>query len=212
MKTQRRQFTTGEVARFCGFSPSAVLHWIRTGKLRAFSSPGRQHRIDPRELERFLREHEMEVPAELAERTRSRILIVDDEPAVSRMLAQMLQRSGLACQTETAAGGLGACALVPQFRPDLIVLDLLMPELDGAELCRAVRSCAEFKGTKFLVVTGAPDHPRLKDALDAGADGWMAKPVEYAGFIARVRGILGLLPVPMLRTMDTSPLPQETAG
>lgn len=212
MKTQRRQFTTGEVARLCGFSPSAVLHWIHSGKLRAYSSPGRQHRVDPHELERFLREHEMEVPPELAERTQSRILIVDDDPDVSRILAQMLQRSGLACQVETAAGGVGACARVPQFRPDLIVLDLIMPELDGAELCRAVRSCAEFKNTRFLVVTGAPNHPRLKDALDAGADGWMAKPVAYADFIARVREVLRLLPVPMPRAMQPSLLPQETAG
>lgn len=212
MKTQRRQLTTGEVARMCGFSPSAVLHWIRSGKLGAFSSPGRQHRIDPHELHRFLKDHAMEVPAELAERTQSRILVVAETPRECHEIEQMLRRSSLACRVETATDGVSACVRVPQLRPDLIVLDLLLPEFDGTEMCRAVRACAEFSGTRILVVTPDPGHPRLQAALDAGADGWILKPVAFADFITRVRSVLGLLRVPVPNPSPALPQHQETAG
>jgi excisionase family DNA binding protein len=196
MKTQRRLLTTGEVARLCGFSPSAVLQWIHGGKLASYSSPGGQRRIDPTELERFLKEHGMQAPPELTAHMQNRILIVDDDPGVRTALEEMLRRSGLACRVETAENGVAACIRIPQFRPHLIVLDLVMPELSGVDLCRAVRSYAEFKRTKLLVITGQPDSARLQEALDSGADGWLSKPVAFADFIARIRAALGLPSAP----------------
>ena len=194
MKTQRRLLTTGEVARLCGFSPSAVLQWIHGGKLASYSSPGGQRRVDPAELERFLKTHGMQVPPELTAATQNRILIVDDDPAVRAALQDMLHRSGLPCRVETADNGIAACIRIPQFRPHLIILDLIMPELSGVELCRAVRSYAEFKRIKLLVITGQPDSLHVQEALDSGADGWLPKPVIFTDLIARIRDALGLTP------------------
>ena len=157
MRTSRKLLSTGQVAELCGFSPSAVLQWIRSGKLPAYSSPGGQNRIDPEHLLGFLHAHGMRVPPELESLDVHRVLIVEDEAFVCEVLERMLRESGLPCEVEGAENGVIGCMKIPTFRPHLIVLDVIMPELDGGELCHVVRASKEFSGTKLLLVTGYPD-------------------------------------------------------
>jgi len=192
MKSSSRLLTTGDVARLCGFSPSAVLQWIRSGKLPAYSSPGGQHRIDPQRLLAFLREHRMRVPPELAPGDTHRILIVDDEETIRELLTQVLKESDIPCVAESAKNGVIGCMKIPIFKPHLITLDIVMPELDGVEMCRSVKSSDEFADTKVLIVTGYADDERLQRALAAGADDWLAKPVNISVFIKKVAELLGI--------------------
>ena len=120
-----------------------------------------------------------------------RILIVDDEEGVRDVLGRVLRESGVPCEIETAENGVTGCMRIPVFRPHLIVLDAILPELDGAELCHVVRVSSEFAHTRLLLVTGNPDDPRVQSALDAGADDWIAKPVDLEQFVAKVAGLLG---------------------
>jgi CheY-like chemotaxis protein len=121
-----------------------------------------------------------------------RILIVDDDELVRSVLHRAIEDGPLDCQVETAADGVAACIRLPHFRPDLVVLDILMPELSGAEVCWALKTSPRFAETKVLVITGSPGDPRLRAALAAGADDWMAKPFRMEDFRAKIADLLDL--------------------
>ena len=192
MNAKAQLLTTGDVARLCGFSPSAVLQWIRSNKLSAYSSPGGQHRIDPEQLLEFLQKHGMRIPLELASANGHRILVVEDDESVRDLLIRFLNDSDIPCTVESAGNGVIGCLKIPTFKPDLVVLDLVMPELDGVEMCRTVKGSEEFAGIKVLVITGQPDDEQLHHAMSAGADGWIARPVVMQDFIRKVEETIGL--------------------
>jgi len=195
-RTKSGLLTTGEVAKLCDFSPSAVLQWIRSGKLQAYSSPGGQHRVETAELCRFLKAHGMRIPEGMEGRERHRVLIVEDEEAVRNLLVTVLRQALPDCVVEGADNGLSACMQIPVFQPDLLVLDLIMPELDAAELCRLVKVSEQYADMRILLVTGHPEDERVAEALDAGADACMAKPIDLAAFVAQVEELLGAQPRP----------------
>jgi two-component system, OmpR family, phosphate regulon response regulator PhoB len=119
-----------------------------------------------------------------------RVLIVDDQEFIRDMLHQALHDSGLGCEVALAENGVVGCMALSSFRPDLVVLDIVMPELSGADVCWAIKSSPAFARTKVLLITGSPGDPRLTAALAAGADGWMAKPFSISAFVARISELL----------------------
>lgn len=189
----KRLLTTGDVARLCGFSASAVLQWVRSGKLDSYSSPGGQHRIEPEGLLTFLRAHNMRIPPELEPGNREhRILIVDSDEGIRNVLESTLLQSAPPCLVESAANGVTGCMKLPTFKPDLVVIDMLTPGLDVVEVCRSVKTDDELSGTKILLITARPDDDRLELARRAGADDWTAKPVSVDEFLRKVRALLGI--------------------
>lgn len=200
MKFPKKLLSTGDAARLSGFSPSAVLQWIHAGKLRSYSSPGGQHRIDPAEFLEFLKAHGMRIPAELEPDGPRRVLIVEDEEQVREALREMLTRSGLNVEVDTAETGVAGCMRIPVFKPHLVVLDIVIPLLDGAELCRWLRASEDHGHTKVLLTTGFPDDDRFRAAVSAGADDWIFKPVRMAPFVSKVAALLGIAEPPALAT------------
>lgn len=187
-----RLLTTGQVARLCGFSPSAVLQWINTKKLRAYSSPGGRHRIAPADLLEFLKVHGMHIPSELQREAANRILIVDDEDVVRRTFRTMLEQSPINVQVEEASSGTEGCVKVASFRPHLLVLDVRMPGMDGEALCRYLRGEEEFADVKILVVTAFAEDETISRMMEAGADSWLPKPALRKDFLRAVGDLLEL--------------------
>jgi len=192
MSAKAQLLTTGDVARLCGFSPSAVLQWIRSNKLSAYSSPGGQHRIDPEQLLEFLQKHGMRIPREMASVNGYRVLVIEDDKSVRDLLIQHLNDSDIPCTIESASNGVIGCMKIPTFKPELVVLDLTIPELDGVEMCRTVKGSDEFAGVKVLVMLEHPDDEQIDHAMSADADGWIAKPVVMQDFILKVEETIGL--------------------
>jgi len=120
-----------------------------------------------------------------------RILIVDDEAPVRSVLARMLEESELDCEIHMAENGFAACAAVRESEPHVIVLDVVMPELDGAELCRVLRNSEESAEIRVLLISGyGIDDPRVQDAIASGAAGFIAKPVRPWELVAKVSALL----------------------
>ncbi|MCK4547168.1 MAG: response regulator [Candidatus Eisenbacteria sp.] len=119
---------------------------------------------------------------------RSRILIVDDEFPTARVLAFFLTRSGYECRI--AADGVEALEKVEEEKPDLLILDLQMPRMDGAETCRRLRTHEDFRDIYIIVVTGLAQDEDTERVLEAGADECIAKPVNPPDLLARVHAIL----------------------
>jgi len=102
------------------------------------------------------------------------VLIIDDEGAYSRVVAEFLQKRGF--RARTAGRGLGGLFAAKRDRPDLILLDVMMPEVDGLEVLRKIRRDSTLARTKVLVISALATDADRRAALDAGADGFLAKP------------------------------------
>ena len=121
-------------------------------------------------------------------RTPSRILIVDDNPTNVKVLQTRLAAEGY--EVLTAADGEEGLAAARQHIPDLILLDVMMPKLDGFEVCRRLRADAAFPFTPIIMVTAMADSKDVIAGLEAGGDEYLTKPVDHAALAARVRSML----------------------
>ena len=121
-------------------------------------------------------------------RTPSRILIVDDNPTNVKVLQTRLAAEGY--EVLTAADGEEGLAAARQHIPDLILLDVMMPKLDGFEVCRRLRADAAFPFTPIIMVTAMADSKDVIAGLEAGGDEYLTKPVDHGALAARVRSML----------------------
>jgi two-component system, OmpR family, KDP operon response regulator KdpE len=114
-----------------------------------------------------------------------KILIADDEAQIIRVLRHVLSSPGY--ETHTAADGAAALAAFNEWRPDLVITDLQMPELDGIGLCKSIRAISK---TPIIVLSVRNDEESIVEALDAGADDYVVKPFASGELLARVRSAL----------------------
>ncbi len=118
-----------------------------------------------------------------------RVLIVDDEPNIVISLEFLLKREGFAMSV--ARDGEAALEAIRSERPDLVVLDVMMPKLDGYAVLAAVRADPELAGTRVLMLTAKGREAEQKKGLALGADAYMPKPFSTHELIANVRRLLG---------------------
>jgi phosphate regulon transcriptional regulator PhoB len=116
------------------------------------------------------------------------ILVVEDEPDIRALVVLHLERDGFACRT--AATGTDALNATRARRPDLIVLDLMLPGLDGFEVCRRLRSDAATAGVPIIILTAKSEELDRVVGLELGADDYITKPFSPRELVARVRAVL----------------------
>jgi signal transduction histidine kinase len=120
----------------------------------------------------------------------STILIVDDEPSARETLIAMLEGQGY--KLEEAVNGSEALEMAERLRPDLILLDVMMPGMDGFEVCRRIRSAPQLAEVPILILTALDDRTSLMTGIEAGADDYLSKPINRQELVARVRTITRL--------------------
>jgi len=198
MTEEKDYYTIPEAAKFCAVGRTTMWRWVKSGYLKASMTLGGQHRILKSELESVLAERgAYSIPAsekapepEFLGRRLSpgKILIVDDDPNIRKILARFL--SGGNYEVEVASDGFGAGARAMDFKPDLLVLDLVMPGMDGFEVCRRIKKNPRTSHIKVLAITGYDDGENRARIMKAGADGYMAKPIEMESLLKEVEGLL----------------------
>ncbi len=172
-------FTTFEAAKLCHVSPLSIINWVNAGRLPAFRTPGGHRRIRREDLVRFMRENGIPLPEDLRESSgRPRVLVVDDDAYVRDVLAEHLRTRQKPYEIATAADGFEAGRLVATFRPDVVLLDLRMPGLDGFHVCRAIKASPETAATIVIAMTGFYTSEMEARILECGALRCLAKPVE----------------------------------
>lgn len=117
-----------------------------------------------------------------------KVLLVDDEPDIVELLRYNLEREGYAVQT--ALNGKDALKAAKSNRPDLIVLDIMMPGMDGVEVCMQLRQLPEFKNTVITFLTARGEDYSQIAGFDAGADDYITKPVRPKVFVSKVKALL----------------------
>ena len=186
--------STGEVARRLGVSVPTVKKWIHEGRLEAFRTPGGHYRI-PEGAVGALAASMALAPREAAPLEAS-ILVVDDDARFLDLVTGMLRRPGATWKVETAADGYEALLRLGLSRPNLLILDLRMPQLDGLAVCRKIRVDPVLRTMRILAVTGYGDEYTAAAARDAGADDFLEKPFGVAELQARVARLLAGPPPP----------------
>jgi excisionase family DNA binding protein len=181
--------TTGQAAKHCQVSIPAIKRWIRDGRLSAFKTPGGHARIEVNEFQRFLKQYGM--PGYPVPASEVRILIVDDEPALVDLLVDVLARDRRGFKLETATDGYEALIKVGAFKPSLLFLDVVMPRLDGLEVCRRLKADPETRAIKILGLTGYPD--MVPELLHVGADACLTKPLDFVQLNRELKRLLGSL-------------------
>ena len=186
--SEEKPFTTGEVAALSHVSINAVKKWIASGKLEAHRTPGGHFRIRRSDFERFVLRYRYHIKGRLPEE-KKRVLIVDDEPAIVSFLKETLLHNTDIYDVETAGDGYEALIKVGSFHPDLLVLDLRMPGLNGIEVCRRMKEDPSTADIKILVVTAFADTDK-DSAISSGADRCIGKPIHMEEFHKEVSRLL----------------------
>ncbi len=180
-------FTTFETAKLCQVSPLSIINWVNAGRLPAFRTPGGHRRIRREDLVRFMRDSGIPLPDDLREGTgRPRVLVVDDDPAIRDTIAEYLTGRPKPYEVMTARDGFEAGKLVWTFRPNVVLLDLRMPGMDGFQVCRTIKADPETSVAAILAMTGFHTPETEAKILECGALRCFAKPVdpsEMAGVI-----------------------------
>jgi two-component system, OmpR family, alkaline phosphatase synthesis response regulator PhoP len=137
----------------------------------------------------------------------TRILVVEDDPDIAQLVARYLDKGGFT--TELAGSGRDALTVISQRRPDLLVLDLMLPHVDGLEVCRVIRANSETAAMPIIMLTARAEESERITGLELGADDYLAKPFSPNELVARVRALLRRtqrLPVPRENTLSYGPI------
>lgn len=119
----------------------------------------------------------------------SRILIVDDEPSIVVPLEYLMRREGY--EVEVAGDGQAALDAVAARPPDLVILDVMLPKLNGFDVCRRLRADPSVAGLRILMLTAKGRDAEMQKGLGLGADAYVTKPFSTRDLVARVRALLG---------------------
>ncbi len=180
-----RTLSTFKIAQLLQVNPSSVANWVDQGLLPAHRTPGGHRRVAGEDLVRFLRDHKMPVPDELQERP-TRVLVVDDEPALSHMIVRALGTASGNLEIYEAHDGFAAGQEVASHHPDVVILDLRMPGMDGFEVCRLIKSQDETKHAVVLAMTAFPS-PEIEQRIrQCGAEAFFTKPLDLDRLIQAV--------------------------
>jgi excisionase family DNA binding protein len=173
-----RLLTSHEVGALLQVNPSSVNKWVKEGRIQAFRTPGGHRRIRARDLVEFLDVHKMPIPKGLSGASRRRLLIVDDDSAHLRAIERLLKPKLDRVQVSFATNGIDALVQVGSFKPNLIVLDVYMPELDGLEVCRRLKANPETQSIEVIVTSAQLTADLESKAMGAGASRVMRKPID----------------------------------
>lgn len=181
-------FTTGEVATICKVSQQTVIRCFDSGKLKGFRVPGSRFRRIPREaLVAFMKENH--IPLDQLDSGKKRVLVVDDDKAIVDMFVDLLGRDGR-FEVRTAATGYEAGIITEQFRPDVLLLDFKLPDINGTVVCRTIRANPKYEHMKIIVISGVADPDEVAELQAAGADEFIRKPFDINSVISKMTELL----------------------
>lgn len=187
---KKEVYTTGEVAQICKVSQQTVIRCFDAGRLKGFRVPGSRFRRIPRDcLMSFMKDNQ--IPLDHLDNGKRRVLVVDDDEAIVEMFTELLERDGR-FEVRTANTGYGAGILTEQFRPDIMLLDYKLPDINGSAVCRTIRANRNYEHMRIIVISGVADPDEVKELRAAGADEFIRKPFDITEVIARVAELVGV--------------------
>lgn len=178
-------YSTHDVARICCVTPTTVIRWIEDGLIPAFKTVGGHRRVRREDLERVCQERGIPFTVPTGDEV-GRLLVVDDEPVVLDLVRDVLKDLSHQFDVEVARDAFDAGRQVALFRPQLIFLDLMMPGVDGFEVCARLKRDAATMHTEIIAITGYYTEANMERILAAGASACLKKPLDVTEVRRRV--------------------------
>jgi len=181
-------FTTGEAAEVCRVSQQTIIRCFDAGRLEGFRIPGSKFRRIPRQsLVKFMKDNN--IPLDELESGKKKVLIVDDDAEIVELIADVLVRDGR-FEFKTASSGYDAGVMTEQFRPDVILLDYMLPDVNGNIVCQTIRKNPEFENVKIIIVSGVVKQDEIDHLLKSGAEDFIRKPFDIAELTGKITAVL----------------------
>lgn len=186
--------TVFKASKCCSVSPKTIINWIESGLIKAYKTPGGHRRINRKDLIAFMENQGMPLPDKDKEMEsgRIKILVVDDDPIIVESIVQALEEDEYDYEVISAADGFEAGIQVNHFKPDLILLDIMMPDIKGFDVCKKIKNTPETKDTKIIVLSAYLDEEKFQQMKEYGADACYSKPLPLPQLKEEVSRLLGL--------------------
>ncbi len=182
--------TTGEVAKYCHVSHRAVLKWVTTGKLKAFRTPGNHNRISTKEFVEFLKKYNMPIPPKFQGLSdKKKILIVDDDKNMANSIKRLLIQDNL-YMVDIAYDGFDAGRKIVWLKPDLVILDIRMPGMDGYEVAQRIKQSEESRETKIIAISAFFEQDGKERIMKIGAEYCLDKPFKQELLIDKIKELI----------------------
>ena len=185
--------TVFQACKYCNVSPKSIINWIESGHIKAFKTVGGHRRIKKTDLEDFMKKQGIPIPAEELKDERKKILIVDDDPIIVETLVQAFEEDEYNYEVISAGDGFEAGLQVNHFKPHLMILDIMMPDIKGYEVCKKIKSDNMTKDMKIIVLSAYLDEEKFKKMKEFGADLCFTKPLPLPQLKKEVARLLGLV-------------------
>ena len=128
----------------------------------------------------------------MSDAAKRKVLVVDDEPSIAKILRKQLEVAGF--EVTVAVDGEDGLAKVREWKPELVLLDVMLPKINGHEVCKTLKADPELKGIPVIMLTAKTQRQDQDLAQQQGADAFLTKPFQLAELLAKVRGLLGQAP------------------
>ncbi|WP_028320277.1 response regulator [Desulfatiglans anilini] len=189
----RDVFTVYTASQYCNVSSKTIINWIDAGHIKAYRTVGGHRRISREDLEAFMLRQGIPIPqANADEGRKKRILVVDDDPIIVESIVQALEEDAHDYEVISAADGFEAGLQVTHFKPDLLILDIMMPDIKGYEVCRRIKASPETQHVKIIVLSAYLDEEKFNRMTAEGADVCFNKPLPLPQLLEEVARQLGL--------------------
>ena len=181
-------FTTGEAAEVCRISQQTIIRCFDAGRLEGFRVPGSRFRRIPRQsLIKFMKDNN--IPLDGFGSGKKKVLVVDDDAEIVELISDVLMRDGR-FEIRTASSGYTAGIETQQFRPDVILLDYMLPDVNGNIVCQTIRKNPDFEHIKIIIVSGVIKQDEIDQLLQAGAQGFVKKPFSITELIDKITHVM----------------------
>ena len=184
--------TVSQASKYSKVSSKTIINWIEAGHIKAYKTVGGHRRIKKEDLDHFLKEKGMPLPEEAKAGERKKILVVDDDKIIVETIVQALEEDEYGYEMISAADGFEAGLQVNHFKPDLLILDIMMPDINGYEVCQKVKTNPDSKNTKIIVLSAYLNEDAFKQMKEFGADACFSKPLPLEQLKFEVAKLLGL--------------------
>ena len=184
--------TVSQACKYCKVSSKTIINWIEAGHIKAYKTVGGHRRIKKEDLDEFLKKNEMPLPVEQKGEERKKILVVDDDKIIVETIVQALEEDEYGYELISASDGFEAGIQISHFKPDLVILDIMMPDINGYEVCQKIKCSPLTQNTKVVVLSAYLNDEAFRQMKEYGADACFSKPLPLEQLKFEVANLLGL--------------------
>ena len=184
--------TVFTASKYCNVSSKTIINWVEAGHIKAYKTVGGHRRIKKDDLETFMIRQGIPIPGEKRDENRKRILVVDDDMIIVESIVQALEEDDHDYEVISASDGFEAGLQVNHFHPHLVILDIMMPDIKGYEVCRRIKTNDKTRETKIIVLSAYLDDEKFARMKEYGADVCFSKPLPLPQLKQEVAQLLGV--------------------